>query len=39
MLVDAEGVNDWVFELDVDLAASRERGEPVFQLLRLESLV
>jgi hypothetical protein len=38
MLVDAEGLNDWVLELDVDLAASRERGEPVLQLLRLERL-
>ena len=26
MLVDTEGLNDWVAELDVDLAASREAG-------------
>ena len=39
MLVDPEGLNDWVLELDVDLAASRELGEPVLKLLRLESLV
>ncbi len=29
----------WVAELAVDLAASREVGEPVLQLLRLGSLV
>ena len=39
MLVDPEGLNDWVAELEVDLAASRELGEPVLQLLRLASLV
>jgi hypothetical protein len=39
MLVDPEGLNDWVAELAVDLAASREVGEPVLQLLRLGSLV
>lgn len=39
MLVDPEGLNDWVAELEVDLAASRERSEPVLHLLRLESLV
>ena len=39
MLVDPEGLNDWVAELDVDLAASREGGEPVVRLLRLGSLV
>ena len=39
MLVDPEGLNDWVAELDVDLAASRELGEPVLRLLRLDSLV
>jgi superfamily II RNA helicase len=39
MLVDPEGLNDWVLELDVDLAASRELGEPVLKLLRLGSLV
>jgi len=39
MLVDPEGHNDWVMELEVDLAASREVGEPVLKLLRLGSLV
>ena len=39
MLVDPEGLNDWVAELEVDLAASREATEPVLQLRRLESLV
>jgi hypothetical protein len=39
MLVDAEDLNDWVAELEVDLAASRETGEPVIRLLRLGSLV
>jgi hypothetical protein len=39
MLVDVEGHNDWVAELAVDLPASRARGEPVVQLLRLGSLV
>jgi superfamily II RNA helicase len=39
MLVDPEGLNDWLLELDVDLVASRELGEPVLKLLRLESLV
>jgi Domain of unknown function (DUF3516) len=39
MLVDAAGLNDWVAELDVDLAASREVSEPVIQLRRLGSLV
>jgi len=39
MLVDPEELNDWVLELDVDTAASRELGEPVLKLLRLGSLV
>ncbi len=39
MLVDSEGLNDWVLELDVNLAASREAGTPVVRLLRLGSLV
>jgi hypothetical protein len=38
MLVDPEGRNDWVAELHVDLASSREADEPVLQLLRLGSL-
>jgi superfamily II RNA helicase len=39
MLVDTAELNDWVAELEVDLAASREAGEPVIRLLRLGSLV
>jgi len=39
MLVDAEGANDWVMELDVDIAASRDGGEPSLKLLRVGSLV
>ncbi len=39
MLVDPEGLNDWMLELEVDLSASRELGEPVLKLLRLDSLV
>jgi len=39
MLIDMEGLNDWVAELDVGLDASRETGQPVMTLVRLESLV
>jgi len=39
MLVDSEGLNDWMAELEVDLDSSREIGEPVLRLLRLGSLV
>ena len=39
MLVDPEGLNDWVAELEVDLAGSRAAGEPMLRLLRLGSLV
>ncbi len=39
MLVDPEGLNDWVAEFEVDLAASREAGEPFLRLRHLESLV
>jgi superfamily II RNA helicase len=35
MLVDPEGVNDWVAEYEVDLDASREENRPVMDLLRL----
>jgi superfamily II RNA helicase len=38
ILVDSEGHNDWVLELSVDLAGSRELGEPVLKLLKLDSL-
>jgi superfamily II RNA helicase len=39
MLVDPEGLNDWVAEVEVDLAASRAAGEPALRLLKLASLV
>jgi hypothetical protein len=39
MLVDVEGLDDWVLELEVDLEASRREEEPVLRLVRLESLV
>jgi hypothetical protein len=38
MLIDGEGLNDWVAELDVDLATSRETGAPALKLLRLGPL-
>ena len=38
-LVDPEGLDDWLLELDLDLAASRALGEPVLKLLLLGSLV
>jgi hypothetical protein len=38
MLVDTAELNDWVAEWEVDLAASRERSEPVLRLLRLANL-
>ena len=34
MLVDAEGLNDWVAEYEVDLEASRDEDRPVMDLLR-----
>jgi superfamily II RNA helicase len=39
MLIDTEGLNDWVAELHVELPLSRARGEPCLMLLRLQSLV
>ena len=38
MLIDTAGLGDWVMEVDADLAASRETGEPVLKLLRLGPL-
>ena len=35
MIVDTEGLNDWVVEFDVDLAASGEAGEATVRLNRL----
>ena len=39
MLIDPAGLNDWVVELDVDLASSRASGDPVIQLTRLGGLI
>ena len=39
MLVDPEGLNDWVAEVEADIPASREAAEPVLRLLRLGPLV
>ena len=39
MLIDSEGLNDWVMELDVDLEGSREEGKPLLKLMRLDALV
>jgi hypothetical protein len=38
MLVDPEESNDWVAQFEVDLAASRQAGEPVLRLQRVGSL-
>ena len=38
MLEDREGLNDWVADLEVDIACSRDTGEPVLRLLRLGAL-
>jgi hypothetical protein len=38
MLVDPNEHNDWVAEFEVDLARSRENGEPVMRLRRVGSL-
>ena len=38
MLVDPDELNDWVTEFTVDLAQSREAGEPVIRLVKLGSL-
>ena len=35
MLVDTEGINDWLMEVAVDLAASREAAQPVLRLMRM----
>lgn len=35
MLVDPDMVNDWAAEFDVDLDASRDRGQPVMRLERI----
>jgi hypothetical protein len=38
MLVDVEGLNDWMAVLEVNLTASREAEEPVLRLLSLGAL-
>lgn len=39
MLVDPEGLNDWVAEVGVDLPASRAASRPLLRLLRIGSLI
>jgi hypothetical protein len=39
MLIDPLGLNDWVAVFEVDVAASREAGEPVLLLSRMGALV
>jgi hypothetical protein len=39
MIVDAEGLNDWVLSLDADVEGSRDAGAPVLKLLKLGPLV
>jgi superfamily II RNA helicase len=39
MLVDTQGLGDWMAEIEVDLIASRVTSEPVLRLLRLGPLV
>jgi Domain of unknown function (DUF3516)/DEAD/DEAH box helicase len=38
MLVDDDGLNDWVAEFEVDVEASRDRQQPVLHLVRLGPL-
>jgi hypothetical protein len=38
MLIDPDTHNDWVAEFEVDLAGSRDAGQPVLRLARLGSL-
>ena len=38
-LVDPDGHNDWILEVEADLAASRAAGEPVLRLQRIGTLV
>lgn len=39
ILVDPEAHNDWILDFHLDLSASRERKEPVLQLLRIGGVV
>ena len=38
MLVDAEMVNDWVAEFEVDVVASRARQQPVLWMTRIGAM-
>jgi hypothetical protein len=38
MVIDPDDHNDWMVELDVDIALSRQNGEPVMRLVKFESL-
>jgi superfamily II RNA helicase len=38
-LIDPDGHNDWILEVEADLAASRAAAEPVLRLRRISSLV
>jgi hypothetical protein len=38
MIVDPDQSNDWVAEFQVDLAKSREEGEPAMRLVKLGAL-
>ena len=38
MLIDPEGDNDWLAEFQVDLAVSREKGEPMMRLTAIRSV-
>jgi hypothetical protein len=38
MLIDTEGLNDWILEVEVDLGRSRAAGEPAIQLIQLGPL-
>ncbi len=39
MLIDPQESNDWVAEFQIDLAKSRQTGDPALLLLRLGPLV
>jgi len=38
MLIDPDAHNDWVMELEVDLAASRDASAPALKLVKVGSL-
>jgi hypothetical protein len=39
MIIDPEGINDWVAEFQVDLPKSRETGQPALHLIKFGPLV